>query len=87
MSRLYPQLFGSCTQMVMCPNCCTLQGPVARDSWVTQGMAVRALRVTYWGPRHHGENMMLLFVSFKPGAYEMVVRRHAASVQKHKVQN
>jgi hypothetical protein len=81
MSGLYPHLFGSCGENVMCPNCCTLQGPDDSDRWVMEGMAVKALRVKYWGRRYHEENEDRMFVSFKPENYERVTTAPGATTQ------
>lgn len=70
LSRMYPQLFGDCGEMSMCPNCVTLHGPV--DSCrITSQKAVRTLCVEYWGRRYHEENEDRMFVSFEPCDYTL----------------
>lgn len=72
MSTLYPQLFGTCGEEVMCPNCVTLRGP-ADPFRITWEMEERMLLVEHWGRRYHADNKDRPFVSFEPSSYTLVV--------------
>ncbi len=66
MSSLYPQLFGSCTENVMCPNCIGLSGPFEDDRIVEYNKKKKYITVKYWDRNFHEDFGELMFISFFP---------------------